>query len=201
MKIFDITRELLSTPAYPGDPQPALQPVERMALGDVCNLSSLSLCLHNATHLDTPLHFLPGGPDAASVSLDACLGECRVEAFDGVLLGDEAERMLARGVPERLLLKGRVDISPSAAFVLSSAGVRLLGVEPQTVSADDIVTVHRQLMSGGMLLLEGLDLSAVRPGTYFLLAMPLKISGAEGSPVRAVLLERHGGSPRPADQT
>ena len=69
--------------------------------------------------------------------------------------------------------------------------LRLLGVEGQSVApAECTVAVHRQLLSSGMVLLEGLDLSGVEEGIYFLMAAPLKIDGADGSPVRAILLER-----------
>ena len=80
---------------------------------------------------------------------------------------------------------------PSAAFVLADSGLRLLGVEGQSVApAGCTVAVHRRLLSSGMVLLEGLDLSGVEEGIYFLMAAPLKIDGADGSPVRAILLER-----------
>ena len=75
--------------------------------------------------------------------------------------------------------------------MLADAGLSLLGVEGQSVAgAECTVTVHRQLLDAGVLLLEGLDLSGVEEGTYFLIAAPLKIAGADGSPVRAMLLER-----------
>ena len=68
-----------------------------------------------------------------------------------------------------------------------------MGVEAQSVSPPECTAaVHRQLLGAGMLLLEGLDLSKAAPGTYFLFAAPLKIAGADGAPVRAILLEREG---------
>lgn len=191
MKILDISRELLTAPVYPGDPAPRLEPLCRTDYGDVCNTSSLHACLHNGTHLDAPRHFVPDGADVAAVPLAACAGECQVVAFDGLLLGAQAEAILARLRQPRLLLKGQAELSPSAAFVLADAGLTLLGVEGQSVAgAECTVTVHRQLLDAGVLLLEGLDLSGVEEGTYFLIAAPLKIAGADGSPVRAMLLER-----------
>ena len=113
-------------------------------------------------------------------------------AFDGVLLGDEAERLLRRvGVAERMLFKGTATISQSAAFVLTDAGVRLIGVESDSVApAAETGVVHRALLSQQVVLLENLDLSAVEEGDYFLFAAPVKIAGADGAPVRAVLIER-----------
>ena len=111
-------------------------------------------------------------------------------AFEGVLLGAQAEELLPR-LHKRILFKGKMEISPSAAFVLTDAGIKLVGVEDPSVAALECTSaVHRQLLGSGMALLEGLDLSGVEPGDYFLFAPPLKIAGADGSPVRAVLVER-----------
>ena len=141
--------------------------------------------------IDKPYDYLlPDGTDAAHVPLDACIGECSVVNFDGLLLGAQAEALLP-GLRSRVLFKGKMELSPSAAFVLADSGLRLLGVEGQSVApAECTVAVHRQLLSSGMVLLEGLDLSGVEEGIYFLMAAPLKIDGADGSPVRAILLER-----------
>ena len=191
VKVIDISREMISAPVYPGDPAPRLQELSRLSLGDGCNLSALSWCLHNGTHLDAPLHFLPDGEDAAEVPLESCVGECLVVACSGVLLGAQVDALLEKQRPERLLFKGDVTISPSAAFVLADAGIRLLGVEaPSVALPEEAGEVHRQLLSSGMVLLEGLDLSQAGTGYYYLFAAPLKIAGADGTPVRAVLLER-----------
>lgn len=190
MKYIDITRELLAAPVYPGDPAPRMEELRRMKLGDECNVSAIYACLHNGTHLDAPRHFVPDGQAIDEIALSACMGECSVVEGEGLLLGAQAEELLPKLKP-RLLFKGRVQISPSAAFVLSDAGIELLGVEAQSVAPPECTAaVHRQLLGSGMVLLEGLDLSKAKPGTYFLFAAPMKIAGADGSPVRAVLLER-----------
>ncbi|HHV51651.1 MAG TPA: cyclase [Clostridiales bacterium] len=188
MRVYDITRELLSAQVFPGDPHPEVKELCRIEYGDVCNTSALSMCAHNGTHLDAPLHFIPDGTDTASISLDCCVGRCSVVEFNGILLGADAEEVI-RGVQPRLLFKGDVQISPSAAFVLSTSGIKLVGVEAQSVTMDSIGEVHRQLLGNGVVLLEGLDLSRVPPGDYFLFAPPLKIAGCDGSPVRAILCE------------
>lgn len=190
MKIIDITKELFSAPVYPGDPKPELEPIYRMEKGDSCNLSAIHACLHNGTHMDAPLHFCADGQDMAGIPLDECIGECSVVAWDGYLTGADVERIQPTLRP-RVLFKGNVQITPSAAFVLSDCQVTLVGVESQTVEPDGgDGTVHRQLLGGNVLLLEGVDLSQVQPGVYFLMAAPLKIAGADGTPVRALLLER-----------
>lgn len=190
MKIIDITKELFTAPVYPGDPRPELEAVYRMDDGDGCNLSVLHACLHNGTHMDAPLHFCAGGKDIAEVDPEACIGECSVVEWDGYLTGADVENILPSLRP-RVLFKGAVQITPSAAFVLSDCQVTLVGVESQTVEPDGgDGAVHRQLLGGGVVVLEGLDLSRVQPDTYFLMAAPLKIAGADGAPVRALLLER-----------
>lgn len=189
MQLIDITRELMSAPVYPGDPAPELTPLCRIAYGDACNTTAVSACLHNGTHLDAPCHFVAQGSDITEVPLAQCVGECSVIELSGALTGQQLERILPR-LKERVLIKGQVEITPSAAFVLTDNGVRLLGVEPQSVAMDQGAAVHRQLLGSGMVLLEGLDLSAAEEGTYFLFAAPVKIAGADGAPVRAVLVKR-----------
>ncbi len=189
MKIIDISRELTGAPVYPGDPAPEIKPLSRIELGDAANTSALYICAHNATHMDAPLHFVPDSMDIASVELGTCIGECSVVEFEGVLLGAGAEKMV--GLHPRVLFKGDMEISPSAAFVLSESGIKLVGVEAQSVApAECSGAVHRQMLGAGMVILEGLDLSCVLPGSYFLFAAPLKIADCEGSPVRAVLIQR-----------
>lgn len=192
MKIIDITKELFSAPVYPGDPKPEIEAVYRMDEGAGCNLSVLHACLHNGTHMDAPLHFCAEGKDMADVNIEACIGECTVLEWNGYLTGADVENFLPSLRP-RVLFKGDVQITPSAAFVLSDCQVELIGVESQTVEPEGgDGAVHRQLLGGNVLLLEGIDLSKVEPGVYFLMAAPLKIAGADGTPVRALLLERQG---------
>ncbi len=190
MVLIDITRELMRAPVYPGDPAPSLTKLSSMKAGDVCNTSALTACLHNGTHMDAPKHFFPEGDGIDKVSLEACIGECTVIEYNGVLLGDEAETLLPR-LKSRVLFKGDVQLTPSAAFVLSDAGIVLLGVENTSVAPPMYSEqVHRQLLGAGMVLLEGLDLSEAREGVpYLLMAAPLRIGGADGAPVRAVLAE------------
>ena len=190
MEFIDITRELLRAPVYPGDPVPELKALHRIEWGDEDNTSALSLCLHNGTHMDAPSHFIVGGASADQVLFDTCIGECVVIECNGLLLGDAAEDLLPY-LKKRVLFKGNVQLSPSAAFVLSDAGISLLGVESESVAPPEYTAqVHRQLLGTGMVLLENLDLSKAQTNVpYLLIATPLKIAGADATPVRAVLVE------------
>lgn len=192
MRIIDITRELTSAPVYPGDPAPELTPIHQMELGDVCNLTSLSICLHNGTHIDAPRHFVIDGDTVDQLPLNHLCGECLVIPYEGHMLGEDAERIVAQSHPKRLLFKGNMSLSPSAAFVLSGAGLTLIGVEnPSVALPADTEAVHRQLLLHNVALLEGLSLTEtkVEPGRYLLMALPLKIRGAEGAPARVVLID------------
>lgn len=190
MDFIDITRELTMAPVYPGDPTPELKPLHRIEWGDACNTTAISMCLHNGTHMDAPRHFITGGTSADRVPFDSCIGECVVVECNGLLLGDAAEELLPY-LKKRVLFKGDVQLTPSAAFVLSNAGIALLGVEETSVAPPEYTAeVHRQLLGTGMVLLEGLDLSKAKINTtYLLIAAPLKIAGADGTPVRALLVE------------
>ena len=118
MRVYDISREVLSAPVYPDDPSPKIQPHCRIEYGDVCNTSVLNLCAHNGTHLDAPLHFIAGGRDIASVELDCCIGKCTVIEYSGVLLGADAEKII-RGFSRGCCLKD-MQISPSGICAFDS---------------------------------------------------------------------------------
>lgn len=188
--LLDITRELMDAPVYPGDPAPQLEAVSRMAYGDSCNLTALHACLHNGTHMDAPRHFVSDGADAAEIPLERCVGACSVAEWQGEVTGEDAEKLLPH-VERRLLFKGEAELTPSAAFVFADAAMLLIGVEaPSVAPAACSVQVHKELLGAGVLLLEGLDLSEAAEGRYDLVAVPLKIAGADGTPVRAFLMLR-----------
>ena len=187
---LDITRELTAAPVYEGDPAPELYPIARINDGDLCNLTALSLCLHNGTHMDAPHHFINGGNTIEQIPPDVFVGSCRVIEWSGELTGIDIDRLPLQGV-RRLLFKGEIDITPNAAFVLSTLaadGLCLIGVEAQSIAPPAyVLEVHRQLLGANIILLEGLDLTAATAGDYTLYAFPLKIAEADGAPVRAFL--------------
>ncbi|MBQ8732695.1 MAG: cyclase family protein [Oscillospiraceae bacterium] len=195
MKVIDITREILSAPLYPGDPAPRLTPISTLAQGDAFQLSLLETTLHCGTHCDLPLHVLPDGEDAAQVSLQSFCGECLILRMNGLITGADIEDLPLRGC-KRLLIcgEGKAHLDKSAAWVLADRGVVLVGTDDQTIAREPISReVHTALLGSGIAILEGLELSDVPSGKYFLVALPLKLSGGDGSPVRAVLLESETG--------
>lgn len=188
MKIIDISREMFSSHVYPGDPKPYRDIVRRMDMGDDFNLSGFYACCHSATHMDAPLHFIDGAASIDKVDLNRCAGACTVTEASGTVTGADIDRILP--FSEKIILfKGGASLSRSAAFALADAGVLLVGTDAQSIGApNEESQAHTELLGAGIPILEGLNLLSVKPGVYRLIAFPLRLGGAEASPVRAVLL-------------
>ena len=177
--IYDLTQELLHAPVYPGDPAPERTPVFQMNEGDLINLSMISMCAHNGTHVDAPLHFIDGGKGILDLPLEVFVG--RAEVIDI----SNREKILASPC-KRILLKGCEEIDREFAELLCKKELLLLGVEGQSVGDGQ---VHFSLLSREIALLEGIRLDRVPDGFYTLVAAPLKMEGLEGAPCRAILLD------------
>jgi arylformamidase len=191
VKIIDISREVLSCPAFPGDPVASLQRVESIDENRYYNLSKIEMCLHNGTHMDAPLHFLPDGGDITEIPHEAFFGPCVVVETDTpIITGAFVEEYFPRNA-KRILVKsnGTSYFHESAASALADIGYILLGTDGMTVEPEESYgRTHRMFMMNDITLLENLDLSGVKSGDYFLSAAPIKISGAEAAPVRAFLV-------------
>lgn len=190
MKLIDISADLLTAPVYPGDPEPRLHVISRIANGDECNLSALYACLHTGTHADAPMHFVEGGLSISEMPLDYYIGPCTVLEIDpGPVTGEQIDALVKPGC-ERVLFKsgGGACFLESAGDELAALGVRLVGTDAQSVGCPgDQVCPHRALLRENIAVLEGLNLEEAAPGDYFLIAPPVKIAGRDGAPVRAVL--------------
>lgn len=190
MKIYDITQELFSCCVFPGDPAPSKKQVMNISKGDICNLTELSLCAHNGTHLDAPYHFYEEGRTVEELELERVIGPALVVSFDGEVKEKDVDAIIKDNTPKRILFKGKAIITLEAAKALNRHSVLLVGVESQTVGPEDNPRqVHLELLGQEVVLLEGLRLSQVPEGIYFLSAAPLKLGGTDGAPCRAVLLE------------
>lgn len=189
MNYYDITREMFGTPVYPGDPKPEAERLLDIRNGDSCNLTYLRMCAHNGTHMDAPLHFIEDGASIEMLPLKQVMGPCRVVEFDGVV-DERTARKMTDVREKKILWKGEAVFSEAAARYFVERGIELVGVElPSIGDKDAPEAVHRILLGADMAVLEGLDLSGVKAGTYFLCAQPLKLKGCEGAPCRAVLIE------------
>lgn len=191
-RIIDITKDLIKTEPYPGDPEPRLSVFSALAKGDGCNMARLDTTLHCGTHADAPLHFINGGDTINEVPLDKFVGECRVIEVDtDRITGDYVDKFFPKG-EKRILIKsgGRAYFDKTGAEEAAYYGYCLVGTDSMSVgSSEDQSGPHKALLSEGVAVLENLDLSQVKPGKYFISAFPVKISGVEAAPVRAVLLD------------
>ena len=196
MKLYDISQEVFGCAVYPGDPAPKRESLSLMEAGDLYNLTAFSMCAHNGTHVDAPHHFIQGGKTVEQIPLEKTVGLCFVAEWSGVLGGEDARQILRRAAltlresARRILLKGDITVSADAARVFADAGVDLIGNESQTVGPEDApMEVHRILLGADVVLLEGIRLSDVPEGVYFLNAAPICLGGADGAPCRAILVE------------
>ncbi len=197
MKIYDISQEVFSCTVYPGDTAPYKKEVRRMERGDLYNLTDFFMCAHNGTHVDAPFHFLADGKRVDEIALSKTVGICYVAHVEGVLEAADAERIIKvaqeanRESVDRLLLRGEITVTPAAAEVFAAYPLHLIGVESQSVGEEKSpMEVHRILLSREVVLLEGIRLSHVPEGVYFLSAAPLALGGCDGAPCRAILIER-----------
>ena len=194
MRLIDISQELFSCRVYPGDPAPEMQELLRMERGEICNLSALSLCAHNGTHIDAPFHFIRDGKTVDELGLEPFVGDCFVARREGELSAADAENILReaekQNAERRILIAGKATVTAEAARVFAQAGILLLGNESQSVGPEESpAEVHRILLGRGVVLLEGLVLAGAAEGRYLLSAAPLNLGGLDGAPCRAYLIE------------
>ena len=196
MKIYDISQEVFSCQVYPGDPKPEKKILKSMEKGEVYNLTAFDMCAHNGTHIDAPFHFIKDGKTVDEICLEAVVGMAYVAEHNGIVTADDAAEILEKAKrknidsAKRILIKGDVEVSLAAAKVFATSNILLLGNEPQAIGPQNApMAVHLELLGAGVILLEGIRLSKVPEGVYLLNAAPLNLSGADGSPCRAVLID------------
>jgi arylformamidase len=202
-RIWDISPPLGSaTPAFPGDTTYQQRWTAQIGPGCPVNVSAITLSPHLGAHADAPLHYSVSGAAIGAVDLEPFLGPCRViyAVGKGRLITPEHLEASARNLPPRVLVRTRSRapttwVSDFSAFVpetiewLARLGVRLVGIDSASVDPAESKTLeaHQQLLKHDVRVLENLVLDAVPEGDYELIALPLKLSHACASPVRAVL--------------
>lgn len=203
MTIYDISPLIHSGAAvWPGDQPFRRSPSLRIERGDSVNLSSVRMSLHVGAHADAPNHFDDAGAAIDEVLLGPYFGPARLITLTGTDGIDPAElEPFLRTSPRRLLVRCNPFIdpdefpreiryfTPEAAQSVAEAGVELIGTDAPSVdplkSRD--LPAHKAFGQGGVAILENLLFRGVPDGEYELAALPLKIAGGDGSPVRAVL--------------
>ena len=167
-------------------------------------MTALEWTTHFLTHVDPPSHFIKNGASLDDLPLDRFFGRCRVvEIADDCVSRSDIEKSGATEGMTLLLKTKNSSFStespfrPDYAYVLSEAaeaavklGLNMVGIDYVSIDAygDEKYPAHHILLGGNVLILEGLDLSAVAAGEYHYSALPLKIKNGDGSPVRAVLI-------------
>jgi arylformamidase len=211
MKIFDISRALSDDLApWPGDTPFHFELKWKMAEGAAVNVGAINMGVHNGTHADAVFHFDPNGETIERMSLETYVGGAVVvdltEVFPGdrsrqIRVGDLESSSSALDRAPRLLLKTGVwndskvfpdwipVIAPDVPGWLAKRKVKLLGLDlpsVDTMEAKKLVN-HHALAAAGVAIVESLDLSEIEAGVYQFAALPLKISGGDAGPVRAIL--------------
>lgn len=203
--MIDITRRISSrTAIWPGDAPLAVAHQLRLDAGDSVNLTTLTMSPHTGTHADAYYHYVADGDHPAQMPLTAYIGPARVVSVtreDGPLMPSDFAHTTLEGV-ERLLIHSHVSSLPddmwpvrfpylslSLIAWLAGLGVKLIGLDSPSVDAFDSTDLpcHHALHTAGMVNLELLNLNDVPDGDYELIALPLRLDHACGSPVRAVL--------------
>jgi arylformamidase len=193
---------------WPGDPRVTIAPLRDMERGGSANVCRISMSTHTGTHMDAPRHMLRGGKSLDTLPLEATIGRARVvEIRDrkSIQVAELLEHRIRRG--ERILFKtygsarrwqkpefdpDYVYITTDAAQLLASRGVRTVGVDYLSVGGykEGTHETHEILMEAGIWIIEGLNLSKVKPGRYDLVCLPLRIANGDGAPARAAVWKR-----------
>ncbi len=208
MPIIDISRPLNPAIAvWPGDTPFQLTRNLSLAHGDSVNLTTLTLSAHTGSHADAPWHFSAEGPTMEQIDLAVYWGLAQVVTVtkeDGPLWPADfaaydltaAPRLLVRSPaseqPATLFPTHFVHPSPALAEYLAGLGIILYGSDAPSMDAatSKILSGHQALWRHGIAILESLNLAAAPDGLYELSALPLRIAGGDGSPVRAALRRR-----------
>ena len=210
MPIYDVTVPVSNElPTWPSDPGVEITDYRSFATGDGVNVSMLSLGAHTGTHVDAPAHFIEGAGKVESLPLDALIGEATVIEVPKDVHAIDEEFVKKSFVPgtERVLFKTRnsafwSEAEPQfhtdftyldlpAAKWLVEQGIKLAGIDYLSIEkyASEKHETHLALLSHGVVILEGLNLTGIAPGQYELMCLPLRLRShqGDGAPARVVL--------------
>ena len=197
---------------WPGDPAYQRELVRDLSRGDTANVSKLEMGAHTGTHIDAPFHFLEEGETVDKLSLDKVIGPAKVITIGNkIKITTEELKKHSIRKKDRLLFKTKnssfyskpeenkfrddyVYLTLDAARYLAGKKINLVGIDYLSVGGRTKESkgrgTHRVLLSNGIWIIEGLDLSKTTSGKYDMICLPLGLEGAEASPVRALLKKR-----------
>ncbi len=207
MPLHDISLTITEDlPTWPGDPRVKLERISQIKNGEMANLTQISTSVHMGTHVDAPDHFLDNGATVEDIPLTSLVGPAEVIEFttDQDITADDLRAAGITGEIKRLLIKTSnssfwaeglrdfqekfIALDAGAASYLADCGLEVVGIDYLSIAPfTDPEPTHRILLEAGILIIEGLDLSRIKPGPYRLLCLPLKIGGSDGAPARVLL--------------
>ena len=212
MKIWDISRTLSNELAeWPGDEPCRFRLTREKAKGQSVNLGAISMSVHNGTHADAQFHFDTNGESIEKAPLETYLGRAIVVDLAQAFLDSKEKHLItiedlrpsAEGIAATSRLLVKTDrwtdsttfptkipvITADVPAWLQKNGVKLLGLDLPSVDEIDSKSLqnHHALARAGIAIVESLDLTDVAPGIYHFAALPLKIAGGDGAPMRAIL--------------
>ncbi len=205
MKLYDITLALdENLPGWPDHDSYELKYLKEIEKGDRCNLCEIKTSTHFGTHIDAPGHYVDGGKKLVDLDLDLLIGDVlviEVEGSENIKVSDlegkvpdETRRLIVKTansdfIGDDVFHEEYQSFTPEAMSWLLKKGVKLLGIDYFSIAPfNDLIEPHEIFLGAGdTIALEGVDLREVKPGNYELICLPIKIAGAYGAPVRAVL--------------
>jgi arylformamidase len=208
--IYDVTVPISNgMPTWPGDPQVEIRDWRSLSAGDGANLSTLRFGAHTGTHVDAPAHFIEGAAKLESLPLDVLIGDAQVIEVPDDRCAIDEEFVLAHCAPgiARILFKTHnsgfwSETKPAfhtdftyldlpAAKTLVQRGMKLVGIDYFSIDkfGSPKHETHLALLSHGVVIVEGLNLSDVPAGRYELICLPLRLRSnlGDGAPARVVL--------------
>lgn len=203
MRLWDITHPLTnSTAAWPGDTPYQFRLNWQIKAGSSVNVGHVTLSPHNGTHADAPFHYDDQGATMEQADLTRYIGPALVVGLEGRSLIERADLdgLDLQGVTRLLVRTGSCPdpnrfhpeltaFAAAAIEYLAEQGIHLIGTDAHSVDPAESkeLPAHHACRRTGMLILENLNLADVPEGRYELIALPLKLAGADASPVRAIL--------------
>lgn len=210
MNIIDLTVPIHSTMAvWLGDPKVSNGLESSIKAGSDANVTKIQMSAHTGTHIDAPFHFVDNGISIDQMDLDLLIGEAEVIEIDHdvkIITASTLAQLGKNHWPLRVLFKTNnsfqkllekpefskefVALEVDAAEFLIANGVKLVGIDYLSIAPfENGDQTHVVLLENEVIIIEGLNLTEGNPGVYQLIALPIKLQGADGAPARVVLLQ------------
>ena len=204
LKIWDISPAVdEQAEVFPGDTAYSQQLHFSLSPDCPVNVNRITLSPHTGAHADAPLHYGSGQASIGELALAPYLGPCRVIhcIYCGPQVEPEHIAHALADLPPRVLLRTArrasqswasfTAVAPSTIALLATKNIALIGIDTPSLdpASSQGLPRHQQLLAHGLRVLENLVLNDVAEGDYELIALPLKLTRADASPVRAILRE------------